>query len=40
MSKAIEQTNNKVKYCKECARGIKLENDRRIQRERYYNSRK
>lgn len=33
-------SNNKTKYCKDCAKEIKLENDRRIQKERYYNSRK
>lgn len=35
----IEKKSNKTKYCPSCAKEIKLENDRRIQRERY-NSRK
>lgn len=35
----IEKKSNKTKYCKECAREIKLENDRRTQKNRY-NSRK
>lgn len=31
----IEEINNKVKYCPKCAKKVKLENDRRIQKERY-----
>lgn len=33
-------TNNKIKYCDECAKDVKLENDRKIQRQRYRDSRK
>jgi len=36
----IEQTNNNIKYCLSCAKSIKLEKDRQIQRIRYNNSRK
>jgi len=36
----IKQTSNKHKYCNECAKEIKATNDRRIQKERYDNSRK
>lgn len=35
--KLIEVKSNKTKYCQSCAREIKLENDRRIQKEKYYS---
>ncbi|WP_207643921.1 hypothetical protein [Desulfosporosinus acidiphilus] len=31
-------SNNKSKYCPTCAKEIKLENDRKIQKERYYSN--
>ena len=37
--KRFEITNNMGCYCKKCAKKIKLENDRKIQKQRY-NSRK
>jgi hypothetical protein len=36
----INIKNNKIKYCRSCAKKIKLQNDRRIQKDRYQNSRK
>ena len=35
----VEKESNKAKYCEKCAREIKLENDRKLQKLRY-NSRK
>ena len=35
--KRIHPSNLTHKYCKECAKEIKLENDRRTQKERYYS---